>query len=87
MKASRNGAGKDNKKETEMGGENLGKLSKTEPKTTMVSTSDSIKASIVLEACEASTEYGDNSKVKRSVIIICFLRIISYLVIIISHHI
>ncbi|TXG67968.1 hypothetical protein EZV62_009243 [Acer yangbiense] len=64
MKASRNGAGKDNKKETEMGGENLGKLSKTEPKTTMVSTSDSIKASIVLEACEASTEYGDNSKVK-----------------------
>ncbi|KAK3199993.1 hypothetical protein Dsin_023408 [Dipteronia sinensis] len=64
MKASRNGAGKDNKKETEMGGENLGKLSKTEPKTTMVSTSDSIKASIVFEACEASTEYGDNLKVK-----------------------
>ncbi|TXG67969.1 hypothetical protein EZV62_009244 [Acer yangbiense] len=64
MKASKTGTGKDNKKETEMGGENLGKLSKTEPKTTTVSTSDSIKASIVLEACEASTEYGDNSKVK-----------------------
>ncbi|KAL5735653.1 hypothetical protein ACOSQ2_030441 [Xanthoceras sorbifolium] len=61
MKTSRNEAGKDDKKEKEMGNENLGKLSKTEPKTTMLST-NSKKASIFLEACEASTDCGDNSK-------------------------
>lgn len=39
----------------------LGNLTKTGSKTTMVSVSDSIKANII---DEASTDYGDNSKVR-----------------------
>lgn len=62
-KASKNETGRDIKREKELGHENLRKMLKTEPKATVVSTSDAGETSFVFEVCEASTDCGDNSKV------------------------